>query len=168
MCSNKSSAISAVAQLHFLCGKIASGKSTLAKQLAQNSRTILLVEDEWLATLFPEEITTLAHYVEKSALIKLVLENHIIQLLKAGNTVVMDFPANTPSQRKWLKSLAQLASVPYIFHVLQVDNDVCKARLAARNLSGDNPFKTSAAEFDLITQHFSYPTDDEQLVCRVI
>ncbi|MEX5925443.1 AAA family ATPase [Providencia hangzhouensis] len=33
-------------RLHFLCGKIASGKSTLAKQLANLPRTILLCEDE--------------------------------------------------------------------------------------------------------------------------
>ncbi|MEX6317012.1 MULTISPECIES: ATP-binding protein [Providencia] len=33
-------------QLHFLCGKIASGKSTLAKTLSQQPRTILLCEDE--------------------------------------------------------------------------------------------------------------------------
>lgn len=38
-------------RLHFLCGKIASGKSTLAKQLAKQPRTILLSEDEWLSTL---------------------------------------------------------------------------------------------------------------------
>lgn len=45
------------------------------------------------------EITELAHYIAKSALVKNVLEKHIKQLMDAGNTVVMDFPANTPSQR---------------------------------------------------------------------
>lgn len=34
--------------LHMLCGKIASGKSTLARRLADADSTVLLVEDEWL------------------------------------------------------------------------------------------------------------------------
>lgn len=153
-------------RLHFLCGKIASGKSTLAKQLAKQPRTILLSEDEWLSTLYPNEIMELAHYIAKSALVKNVLEKHIKQLMDAGNTVVMDFPANTPSQRQWLKSLAQSSNVPYVFHVLQVENDECKARLAARNLTGENLFQTSDAQFDLITAHFSYPVPDEQLNCQ--
>lgn len=154
------------ARLHFLCGKIASGKSTLAKTLANNARTVLISEDAWLSILYPGQLTELSHYIEKSALIKSVLETHILQLISAGNTVVMDFPANTPAQRKWLKSLAESSGIPYVFHVLKVDSDECKRRLSKRNEVGDNPFKTSDAEFDLITQHFSYPSDDEQLICQ--
>ncbi|MGO2304159.1 MAG: AAA family ATPase [Providencia sp.] len=154
------------ARLHFLCGKIASGKSTLSSKLAKRPQTIVLNEDEWLTKLYPGEITELAHYVEKSALIKTLLENHIKQLISAGLTVIMDFPANTPTQRKWLKSLAEVSAVPYVFHVLSVDNDECKKRLVARNLTGENPFKTSEAAFDLITKHFSYPDSQEQLVCK--
>lgn len=153
-------------RLHFLCGKIASGKSTLANKLAKRPRTILISEDEWLSTLFSQQITDLSHYIEKSRLIKNVLEAHIVKLVQAGNTVVMDFPANTPAQRSWLKSLADLANVAYVFHILEVDSNECKRRLAVRNQVGDNPFKTSEAQFDLITQHFSYPSSEEQLICR--
>ncbi|MEX5925444.1 AAA family ATPase [Providencia hangzhouensis] len=96
---------------------------------------------KWLAALYPNELTELAHYVEKSALVKQVLEDHIRQLIQAGNNIVMDFPANTPIQRQWLMSLAQSSDVSYVFHVLQVSNDECKARLAARNLAGKTQFK---------------------------
>ena len=153
-------------KLHFLCGKIASGKSTLASQLSQSPRAILISEDEWLAKLYPGEITELTHYIEKSVLIKQVLEGHIKQLINAGNTVVMDFPANTLNQRRWLKSLAESSAAPYIFHVIKVDDHECKKRLAIRNQLGENPFTTSDAEFDLITKHFTYPDESEDLVCR--
>ncbi len=53
---------------------------------------------------------------------KQVLEGHIKQLIQAGNNIVMDFSANTPLQRQWLRSLAQSSDVPYVFHVLQVSN----------------------------------------------
>ena len=45
--------------LFLLCGKIASGKSTLAATLAEQPNTLLLKEDLLLATLYPGEIVTL-------------------------------------------------------------------------------------------------------------
>lgn len=45
--------------LHLLCGKIAAGKSTLAKHLAARPATVLISEDHWNSTLFPDEIDLL-------------------------------------------------------------------------------------------------------------
>lgn len=41
--------------LHLLCGKIASGKSTLAAQLGRTAGTILIAEDDWLDSLYSEK-----------------------------------------------------------------------------------------------------------------
>lgn len=152
------------ATLHFLCGKIASGKSTLAQQLVCGQQAVLLSEDTWLAALYPGQITQLADYIEKSRLLKSVLELHLVTLLRQGVTLVLDFPANTPVQRRWLKGLAEQAGCSYCCHVLNVSDEECKRRLAARNQSGENPFTTSAEQFDLITAHFSYPSEEEELV----
>lgn len=152
------------ATLHFLCGKIASGKSTLAQQLVRGQQAVLLSEDTWLAALYLGQITQLADYIEKSRLLKSALELHLVTLLQKGITLVLDFPANTPEQRQWLKGLAEQAGCSYCCHVLNVSDEECKRRLAARNLSGENPFTTSAEQFDLITAHFSYPSEEEELV----
>lgn len=152
------------ATLHFLCGKIASGKSTLAQQLVRGQQAVLLSEDIWLAALYPGQITQLADYIEKSRQLKSVLELHLVTLLQKGITLVLAFPANTPEQRRWLKGLAEQAGCSYCCHVLDVSDEECKQRLAARNLSGENPFTTSAEQFDLITAHFSYPSEEEGLV----
>ena len=152
------------ATLHFLCGKIASGKSTLAQQLVREQQAVLLSEDTWLAALYPGQITQLADYIKKSRLLKSALELHLVTLLRQGVTLVLDFPANTPVQRRWLKGLAEQAGCSYCCHVLDVSDEECKRRLAARNLSGENPFTTSAEQFDLITAHFSYPSEEEGLV----
>lgn len=150
--------------LHFLCGKIASGKSTLAQQLVRETQAVLLSEDTWLATLYPGEILQLTDYIEKSRLLKSALEPHLVTLLQKGITLVLDFPANTPVQRRWLKGLAEQAGCRYCCYVLDVSDEECKRRLATRNLSGENPFTTSAEQFDLITAHFSYPSEEEGLV----
>ncbi|EMO7835666.1 MULTISPECIES: AAA family ATPase [Morganella] len=152
------------ASLHFLCGKIASGKSTLAQQLVREQQAVLLSEDTWLAALYPGQITQLADYIKKSRLLKSALELHLVTLLRQGVTLVLDFPANTPVQRRWLKGLAEQAGCSYCCYVLDVSDEECKRRLAARNLNGENPFVTSAEQFDLITAHFSYPSEEEGLV----
>lgn len=82
------------ATLHFLCGKIASGKSTLAQQLVREQQAVLMSEDTWLAALYPGQITQLADYIEKSRLLKSALELHLVTLLRQGVTLVLDFPAN--------------------------------------------------------------------------
>jgi len=46
--------------LHLLCGKIAAGKSTLAKELVAEHAAILLSEDTWLAQLYPGEVRVAA------------------------------------------------------------------------------------------------------------
>ena len=45
-----------ITTLHFLCGKMAAGKSTLARELAHEHQAVLLEEDHFLAALFPGEI----------------------------------------------------------------------------------------------------------------
>ncbi len=42
--------------LHVLCGKLACGKTTLAKQIAEQSGAVLFCEDIWLERLFPGEM----------------------------------------------------------------------------------------------------------------
>jgi predicted kinase len=41
--------------LHCICGKLASGKTTLAKRIAHECSTVLFSEDVWLSKLFPGE-----------------------------------------------------------------------------------------------------------------
>jgi len=44
---------------------------------------------------------------------------------------------------------------------LEVPDDVRKARLRARNLSGEHPIATMDENFDQITSHFVPPTAEE-------
>lgn len=153
--------------LHLLCGKIASGKSTLAKTLAAEQGAIVLSEDQWLANLYPGEIQSIADYLRCTLRVRGVLEPLVIDLLACGVNVVLDFPANTLANRQWLLGLAQAAKVPHCLHYLELDDATCRARLHARNARGDHDFAASDAEFDLITRHFSVPSEEEGLVIEV-
>jgi len=144
-----------------ICGKIAAGKSTLAASLAARPGTIRISEDAWLASLYKDEQKTIGDYVRNSRRLREVLGDHIVALLEAGLSVVLDFPANTPASRQWMRSLFERAGADHRLHFLDVPDEVCKARLRARNAAGTHAFKASDAEFDLFTGYFVPPSADE-------
>jgi predicted kinase len=147
--------------LHVVCGKAASGKSTLCTRLGQNPRTIIVAEDEWLAALFGDRMTTLSDYVRCAAKLRDIMGPHVIALLGAGISVVLDFPANTIAIRRWMRGIVKAANADHRLHYLDVPDDVCKARLQARNARGDHPFAVTEYQFDLLSKHFVAPAEDE-------
>ncbi|UZT95312.1 AAA family ATPase [Pseudomonas koreensis] len=149
--------------LHLMCGKIASGKSTLAQLLAEEHRALVLSEDQWLSRLYPEQIKSVADYLRCARQIRGVLGPLVIDVLSAGVSVVLDFPANTVADRQWLRGLADTAKVPHCLHYLAVDDDTCRARLHVRNALAEHEFAASDAELDLITSYFQVPEAGEGL-----
>ena len=147
--------------LHLVCGKIASGKSTLTARLAEAPQTVRISEDSLLAQLYPGQIASLADYAACAARLRAAIAPLALQMLQAGASVVLDFPANTPASRAWMRDLFQQAGVPHVLHYLDVPDEECKARLRQRNASGLHPFSTSDAEFDAITRHFVPPSEAE-------
>jgi len=155
------SSTDAAPTLHLVCGKIASGKSTLTSQLAHAPHTVRISEDTLLAQLYPGQIASLADYVACAARLRAAIAPLALQMLRAGVSVVLDFPANTPASRAWMRALFQQAGTPHVLHYLDVSDEECKARLRQRNESGLHPFSTSDAQFDDITRHFVPPDSSE-------
>jgi predicted kinase len=151
------------ATLHLICGKIAAGKSSLAAKLGSAPATIVISEDHWTSHLFRDEMKTVADYVRCSARLRGAIGPHITALLRTGVSVVLDFPANTVERRAWMKSLIADTNAGHMLHFLDVPDDVCRARLHARNAAGEHAFAASDDDFDLITSRFVPPGDDEGL-----
>lgn len=149
--------------LHLVCGKIAAGKSTLTTQIARAPHTILVAEDHWLATLYPGEQTTLADYVRNASRLRAAIGPHLVGLLRTGVSVVLDFPANTPASRAWMRSLAEQAGCAHQLHYLDVPDTICLERLHRRNRAGTHQFAVSDADFALFTERFVAPSADEGL-----
>ena len=78
-----------MATLHFICGKAASGKTTLARELAARHAAVLFGEDEWLTRL-DAEINTLADHVRHSKRLKAALAPLAVRLLQLGVPIVFD------------------------------------------------------------------------------
>lgn len=147
--------------LHLVCGKIAAGKSTLVKELGRMPGTVVVREDQWLAHLYPGEQNSLADYVRNSTRLRSAIAGHLVDLLRSGLSIVLDFPANTPGSRAWMRTLFEGAGCAHRLHYLDVPDEVCKARLRRRNESGEHEFTVSDEEFDLFTAHFVPPAAEE-------
>jgi predicted kinase len=93
------------AKLMFLCGKMAAGKSTLARDLAERSGAILLVQDELLENLFPGEISRRRRFSRSLFPPENALAPHICAVLSKGISIVLDFPGNTRAQRAWFREM---------------------------------------------------------------
>ena len=149
-------------KLLFLCGKMAAGKSTMARDLAAREDAMLFVQDDWLAALYPGGVINVATYHEYSGRTSKLLAPHVVALLSRGLSVVLDFPGNTRNQRAWFREIIDRAGVPHELHFMDTTDAACKAHLKARSahLPPGTPW-TSEADFDLISSHFRAPADDE-------
>jgi len=145
-----------------ICGKIAAGKSTLAAQLAEARATILIAEDTWTSTLYPDELKTVADYGKYSRRLRQAMGGHVEGLLRAGLSVVLDFPANTPANREWMRGICTNAGVGHRLHFLDMTDEVCRARMHRRNAAGTHAFVVSDQEFDVITSYFVPPDPSER------
>jgi len=148
--------------LHFFCGKMAAGKSTLAIELKEKYNAILLKEDDWLSRLYPEEISDIPTYIKYSERLKNVLSEHIQMLLSQSISVILDFPGNTVNQRSWFRHIIENVNVSHVLHFVDTSDDICKRQLVerSRNMPQGAVF-TSENEFNEITRYFEAPSDSE-------
>ncbi|HEY1864236.1 MAG TPA: ATP-binding protein [Roseiarcus sp.] len=147
------------ATLHMMCGKIAAGKSTLSARLGEAKNTIVISEDRWIAELYQGDLTTLGDYFQRSDRLRATLTAHIVDLLRAGVSVVLDFHANTIGARCWMRRLFEEGRTPHQLHFLDVPDEACRARLHARIAAGTPG--VSDEEFDHITSFFVPPDPSE-------
>lgn len=150
--------------LYFFCGKMGAGKSTKSKQLAIEKHAVLLSEDEWLSSLYPNQITSFEDYLKFSAQLKPLVKKHVKNILSVGTDVVMDFPGNTEKQRKWLLEIASEVNAEHQLIFLNLTNEQCLKQIAQR--SKEQPKRAAfdtEAMFIHVTKLFEEPKISEGL-----
>jgi len=150
--------------LYFFCGKMGAGKSTKSKQVAVDKRAVLLSEDEWLESLYPNQITSFEDYLKFSAQLKPLVKKHVQNILSVGTDVVMDFPANTQKLRKWFLEIASEVNANHQLIFLNLTNEQCLRQIAQRRIEQPEraAFDTEAV-FIQVTNYFEAPESYEGL-----
>ena len=150
------------AKLLFLCGKMAAGKSTLSRELAERENAVLLVQDEFLERLFPGEIIDIPAFVKYSSRVQGALGAHICSLLTRDVSVVLDFPGNTRKQRAWFRHLFETSAADHELHFIDASDDLCKRQINERSKGYPaGTAWTTDADFDAITAYFEPPSIEE-------
>lgn len=150
------------AELHFISGKLGSGKTTLAKQIASESHAIFISEDVWLEKLYPNEITDLKSYLAFSKRFRDLIVNHVTDLLSHGVSVVFDFAGNVPSERQWVKMIFEKANVSHVLHFIDASDAKCIEQFQQRNRDKPEGSKhITLEEFNEISKYFIPPKTEE-------
>jgi predicted kinase len=130
--------------------------------LAQDRNAVLLSEDEWLESLYPNKIRSLEGYVKYSNRLKPQIKKLVQSILATGTNVVMDFPANTVSQREWFRQVYSEINAPHNMVYLDMPNDVCLKQIAKRRLEQPHRATTDTVEmFEAVTKFFAAPKPEE-------
>lgn len=150
------------ATLHFLCGKMAAGKTTLSRQLAAEHQAVLICEDLWLQRMYPVEITTFEDYLHYSERLKTLVAPHVTELLSKDVSVVMDFPANVPVARLWVRSIFEAANANHLLHFVNTPNERCIEQLQKRNREKpEGSMEMTVEQFEYVTSLFIAPQETE-------
>lgn len=150
--------------LYFFCGKMGAGKSTKSKQLAIEKQAVLLSEDEWLSTLYPNQISTFEDYLKFSAQFKPMVKKLVQNLLSVGTNVVMDFPGNTQKQRKWFLVIVLEINANHQLIFLNLNNEQCLRQIAQRRKEQPERAAFDTEEtFFYVTKFFEAPKASEGL-----
>jgi len=150
--------------LIFFCGKMGAGKSTKSQQLALDRKAVLISEDEWLASLYPGQIASFEDYIKFSGLLKPLVKSLVQNILCSGTNVVMDFPANTVSQRKWFKAIVSEIDAPHELIYLNTSEEICLKQIAQRCIERPDRAKFDREEvFHHVTSFFEEPSAEEGL-----
>lgn len=155
--------------LTFFCGKMGAGKTTKAREIAQKRNAVLLSEDEWLESIYPNSIKSLEDYIKYSGQLKPQMERLVQSILATGTDVVMDFPANTIPQREWFKGIFSEIHAPHELIYIDRPNEVCLEQIAKRRKEQPERAATDTEEmFALVTKYFVAPIPDEGFNTTVI
>lgn len=150
--------------LILFCGKMGAGKSTKSKLIASEKNAVLLSEDDWLSSLYPQQIYTFDNYLKYSARMKPLVKSHVQNILSTGTNVVMDFPANTVGQRKWFLNLVSEIEANHQLVYLNVSDEQCLKQIAQRRREQPERavFDTEAV-FTQVRKFFEEPSQSEGL-----
>jgi len=137
-----------------LCGLPASGKTTLARELAETYRAVRLNGDEWKLALGIDPFDDAARVRLERQLLALTE-----RLLTLGTSVVLEWGFWTRAERSELRDFGRSLGAAVELRYLDVPFDELVRRVVERTANGGIPI--TAEHMATYRAAFEPPTDDE-------
>jgi predicted kinase len=149
--------VALVARVIFMCGPAGSGKSTVARQYEQEGMARLSFDQE----AWSRGITTMPLPQDVHGDIEYALRARLVDLVRAGSDVVLDFSFWSRSMREeYREVLRPLGVVPETVY-LATDRVAVLRRIDARAARDGDDFTISAELAAFYFDHFEVPTAAE-------
>ena len=155
-------------QWHLIAGSTGAGKTTFARQLAEQTGGVRFSIDEWMNALYWMDCPAkndLPWALERVARCEAQIEAVARQLASAGTAAVLDLGFTTREQRSLWLSRACAAGIACVLHVLDVRTETRWERVQQRNLNEAGvtyAFAVPREMFDAMELRWEAPTAEER------
>jgi predicted kinase len=116
-----------------ICGKICSGKTTYAKNIANELNAVILSVDEITLALFGQHIGTQHDEMVERA--EKYLYKKAVEIISNGINVILDWGFWTYKERQFANKYFNDLGINIEWHYVDVDNTILKNNLSKRNNS---------------------------------
>ena len=152
--------------IYAVAGQMGSGKTTLARKLAQEKKALFFSTDQWIANL---GVPIGSH--ENYAKYYTGLRDRIFEVAKQALSlevpVVFDFGVNLPNGRAGLQKFASACGADLEIYHVSVPTEICRERVRERNIKKPEDifsFTFSDEDFDIISKNYEPPTENFRIV----
>jgi predicted kinase len=149
--------VTLVARVIFMCGPAGSGKSTVARRYERQGMVRLSYDQE----AWSRGITTMPLPDDVRRDIERVLRARLMDLVRAGSDVVLDFSFWSRAVRDEYRELLRPHGIVPETVYLATDRATVLKRIAARRARHGDDFAISAELAARYFDHFEIPTEEE-------
>lgn len=148
--------------LYIMCGLPFSGKTTLAKKIAEHKNAQMIAFD-WIWAKEKPMLTPDIDKVEEWRVVLNVAHERIRQVLDNGKSVVYDDVNQTRDQRDVLRQIAKDGNSAFVIVHLNTPLDIIRYR-EAKNKTNKERHQVAAVNFEKALRYWEDPTEEENIV----
>ncbi|MFC1887224.1 AAA family ATPase [Candidatus Cloacimonadota bacterium] len=147
---------------HVICGFIASGKTTFAKKLEDETGAIRFTKDDWIIEIFGNDLTTEELEQYDDPIIRLA-EDIAFRCLRSGKDIIIDDGLWVREQRDDMRNRIQNAGAECKLYYMNCSMELMRQRALGRKKNkAKDSFHVDEVMFDHYLKYFQPMEDDEE------
>lgn len=156
--------------VYLICGKICSGKTYYAKQLAKDKNAVILSCDELSKPILSLGLESM--HDELLPKIKEYLLKTTQDIVKCGTNVILEWGFWSEKDRKYIAKRLEEYQVSYEWHYIDVSDERFQKNIVSRNetanLPGSTDYYVDEGLLEKCLSQFEIPSEEEMTVWKKV